>query len=384
MSETIQPRNVWLRSASWDGFWMLSGIWLLMPLFVFTRVPHGVQGMLIVATLILWLSHRFATTYNAFCTPAYCSLVRQNRMRFMIWPIAAILSTLGFVFVPNTILPIDTWGKVQVLGTIFFLYNSYHFGVQHYGVLSIYRIRAGQSHSGWLKRYEKIFCIAVGTILVAIAQVCHGAEVVHDSIIYNIFPRELFMSLFGVLRVAAPIIVVILTAVFYWGESRNKPISLPKILYVTGLMFQGILAYFLEPISFLFLWGVQHWLVSVALGVHMTQNDVTELPVDSRWYRFWNKFNKGFWPTVFVLCFISIILTPLFQFAVHPEKMNEARFLSFLSPLLANTVLLNFFIAMNFSSVYVHFIMDRAIFRFSDPATRKISVPLLFAQPTKR
>jgi hypothetical protein len=29
---------------------------------------------------------------------------------------------------------------------------------------------------------------------------------------------------------------------------------------------------------------------------------------------------------------------------------------------------------------YVHFVMDRAIFRFSDPAVRQVSVPLIFGR----
>ena len=323
MSETLQHPNVWLRSAIWDGFWMLSGIWLLVPLWMFSSTPNALKSLLIVATLLLWLSHRFATTYNAFCTPAYRNLVREQRTRFLVWPLMIILATFGFVFAPTWMVSLDSWGKVQVLGTIFFLYNSYHFGIQHYGVLSIYRIRAGQGHAGWLKRYERFFAIAVGTVWVAIAQICHGAEVVQDSIVYNVLPRESFMAAFGVLRGVAPIIVLVLAGVFYVGECRSKPVSFPKVLYVAGLTLQGVLAYFLDPISFLILWGVQHWLVSVALGARMAQNDASEVPTDSRWYRFWNRFNKSFWPTVFVLCLASIILTPLFQFAVHPEKLTE-------------------------------------------------------------
>ena len=379
MSETIQPPNVWLRSAAWDGWWMLSGIWLLAPLLMFSSTPSALKSPLIVATLILWLSHRFATTYNAFCTPAYRHLVQEQRTRFLLWPLMMTLATFGFVFAPHGLVALDRWGKIQVLGTVFFLYNSYHFGIQHYGVLSIYRIRAGQGHTGWLKRYERFFAIAVGTVLVAMAQICHGAEVVQDSIIYNVVPREAFMSAFSILRVVVPVVVLILAVVFYVGEFRSKPASLPKILYVAGLTLQGALAYFLDPLSFLILWGVQHWLVSVALGARMAQNDTSEVPMDSRWYRFWDRFNKGFWPTVFVLCLASVILTPLFQFAVHPEKLiKEVSSFSFLSSMLANTVFSNLCIAMNFVSVYVHFVMDRAIFRFSDPAVRRISVPLLF------
>ena len=178
MDKVIEIKNPWLRSAGWDGFWMLSGIWLLIPLLLCANRPGALQVMLIVGTALFWLSHRFATTYTAFCTPAYRDLVRMERVRFIVWPIIVALLTFAFMFAPNNLIQLDTWGKIQILGTIFFLYNSYHFGVQHYGVLSIYRIRSGQGHGGWLKGYERFYCIAVGAILVAIAQMCQGAQVV--------------------------------------------------------------------------------------------------------------------------------------------------------------------------------------------------------------
>ncbi len=381
MDQTVKPQSPWLRSAAWDSFWMLSGIWLLAPLWVFRNTSAALTWMLIAATLILWLSHRFATTYNAFCTPAYRGLVHEQRTRFLLWPAGIILATFGFVFAPHWLVPLDTWGKIQVLGTIFFLYNSYHFGVQHYGVLSIYRIRAGQDHTHWLKRYEKLFCIAVGTVLVAIAQICHGAEVVQDSIMYHVVAREAFASAFGVSRIIVPLLIGLLAAVFYVGELTSGRVSVPKLLYVAGLTFQGILAYFLDPISFLILWGAQHWLVSIALGAHMAQNDKSISLTASPWYAFWGRFNTGFWPTVFVLVFVSVALTPFFQFAVHPEKLTDAPgFFSVIVPVLARSVFAHAFIALNFTSVYVHFVMDRAIFRFSDPAVRKVSVPLLLAR----
>ena len=377
MSNMLENQGPWLRSAVWDGFWMLSGLWLLPLLAVFAVVPGALKSLLIVATLLLWLSHRFATTYNAFCTPAYRSLVSEQRGRFLWLPGVIVLLTFGFAYVPCTLVLLDPWDKIQVLGTIFFVYNSYHFGVQHYGVLSIYRIRAGQSPYGWLKRFEKIFCVVVGGLMVAIAQICHGAEVVGDSIVYSLVHRDAFMSAFVLLQPVVPVIIVILAAVFYVGELKMGQASLPKVFYVAGLMLQGILAYFLEPIAFLILWGVQHWMVSVALGGHMAENDTSEIRASSRWYGFWSRFN-AFWPTVFLLCLASVVLSPFFHYAVHAQKIAEGA--NFLSPVLANTAISNLFIALNFSSVFVHFVMDRAIFRFSHPAVRKVSAPLLFKQ----
>src|SRR5688572_17109936 len=81
MNET-PSNNPWLRSAFWDGFWMLSGIWLLGILAFFSSMPDLLKTVLIIFTLALWLSHRFATTFNAFCTPAYRPLLVEQRVRF--------------------------------------------------------------------------------------------------------------------------------------------------------------------------------------------------------------------------------------------------------------------------------------------------------------
>ncbi len=375
-----KPASFWLRTPVWDGFWILSGVWLPIPLIALSSADQVLQVVLICSVFLLWLPHRFATVYNAFCTPAYRELVFLKKKRFLALPALIFASTYLFVFAPRTVLPLDSFTRIQVLATVFFLYNSYHFAMQHYGVLSIYRIRAEQPHSGWLKRYERIYCVSVGMVIVAFAQICHGAEVVQDSILYEIVPGKSLQPALGVLRVLMPILVVGFTLVMLLGELKSKRRSPSKVIYVLGVGFQGVLAYFLSPLSFLILWGVQHWLVSVALAGHMAENDPSESPAHSRWYGFWNRFNRGFWPTVFGLCVLTVILAPFFEYTLHYEKIKTApRFLSWVGDLVENSLVFNFFIALNFASVYVHFAMDRAVFRFSDPEIRRVTGPLLFA-----
>ena len=147
--------NVWLRSPAWDGFWIQSGLWLLIPVLGLADLPNAAQWLLIVAVLLLWLPHRFATAYNAFCTPAYQHLIRVQWIRFCAAPIAIFAATFLFVFGPESVVPWDLIARVQILATIFFLYNSYHFAAQHFGVLSIYRIRASQPQDPSRKRLEK-------------------------------------------------------------------------------------------------------------------------------------------------------------------------------------------------------------------------------------
>lgn len=382
MTDTTVRKSPWLRSPIWDGFWMLSGVWLIVPIILFAMLPGAVSPLLIIATLILWLSHRFATTFTAFCTPAYRELVRKQFKRFFIFPTVAFLVVFVFVFAPAGLLPLNTLDRILVLGTIFFIYNTYHFGVQHYGVLSIFRIRAGQSPKTRFKSYERYLCLIVGGLFVALAQVYHGAQVVQDSVVYQFIPQELLNSTFAILQLIVPIAIVLMVGYFFLHEFREEQPSRPKIIYVAGLAAQGILAYFLEPLIFLFLWGVQHWLVSVALAGHMVENDTSAVPTPSRWYAFWQHFTNSFWRTVFALAVISIVLTPFFEYALHRDTIATGPvIMALFAPLHGNTFFVNLFVALGFATVFLHFIMDRAVFRFSDSEVRQITGPLLFKSP---
>ncbi len=371
----------WLHSRVTDLFWMHSGLWLPLLLLALLPFPGVTQGLLLAAVFLLWLPHRFATTFNAFCTPAYHRLLNEQRLRFLWIPAGLVGATFLFVFAPSAAVPLDLPTRVHLLATLFFLYNSWHFAMQHYGVLSIYRQRSGQPPGGWLKRFEKQYCLAVGMVAVVIAQIGHGAEVVRDSLLYETFPREQSLWLWELLRYVVPVITIALTTVFLIGELRMPQRSIPKILYVSAVAIQSVLAYWIDAASFVLLWGVQHWLVSIALTAHMAENDRTEIPAASGWYGFWRGIAGSYWPTVVVLTVGSVALVPLFDLTVHPHNAAKLPLIAAVcEPLLANTAVNRLFLALNFATVYVHFAMDQAVFRFSDPAVRKVTGTLLFAR----
>jgi len=317
--------------------------------------------------------------YSAFCCPAYRELVREQHFRFVVAPCLIFLLTFIFIYLPD--LWISPVAKLLILGSIFFIVNSYHFAVQHYGVLSIYRIRAGQSTTEKFKAYEKNVCLIVGGLLVAVGQICHGAEVVDESLFYQLFSRERVHAVLGIMQVLAPMLILALVVPLLRAELRHERSSTPKIVYLVGLAIQGIAAFFLDPLPFLILWAVQHWLVSVALAAHMAENDRSEVDPGTlpRWYRFWRPVSRKFLFTVAALVLLSLLLTPLLRVPINLLRGSEVPQLSaWLIPYLQYEKVILFLIALNFASVYVHFVYDRAIFRFSNPSVRKVSVPLLF------
>lgn len=370
----------WLRSPVWDGFWMLSGLWLLVPALLSPVLPATDQWIIAVAMLVLWLPHRFATAFNAYCLPAYHELIHAQWLRFFVLPAAIFAVTFAFLFLPEGLLPLQLPTRIQVLATAFFIYNSYHFGVQHFGVLCIYGIRAAQPRNPRVKTCERWFCLLVGGLVVCVAQILAGAEIVHDSLMYEALPFEQLHSAMVVTRWIAVPLVVVLTAGLLMVETRNPRRSLPKMLYVAGVGAQGVLAYFLSPLAFLVLWGVQHWLVSVALTALISRNERFADVSTSPWYRFWGLFYGRFWPTVLILVAATIVLVPLFEISLHSGRPREGLMQQISLILGENPWLVRTLLWLNFATVCLHFAMDRAVFRFSHPDVRKVTGVLLFAR----
>lgn len=371
---TVARSGPWLRSPGFDWGWLLSGIWLVPVVVLLSRAPAALNSFLVSASLLLWLSHRFATAYSAFCMADFKDLVKFQPKRFVGWPVALLAAPFVLVWAPQWLVPMGLWEKAQVMALGFFLFNTYHFGMQHYGVLSIYRVRAGQDPAGRSKGVERHFSLLVGGLLVAIGQIGHGAEVVSDA--FEFSPPG-WVGWFGSVRVVAVALVLLATVVALRAEWAESKASLPKAMYITGLGMQGVLAYFLTPVAFLALWGIQHWLVSVALAGVMSENSEVKPDADEPWYSFWKRAGGGFWRTVGVLVVLSVLLSPLFEFATHPYKAVPQA-VQGLKDFVEQGGWHSFWVALAFGTVYLHFAMDRAVFRFSDPEVRKVTGRLIF------
>ncbi len=74
----------------------------------------------------------------------------------------------------------------------------------------------------------------------------------------------------------------------------------------------------------------------------------------------------------------SALFLPVFYRAVATHAAADApAVLAAAFAYLQGTVLLNCLVTLAFASVYVHFIYDRAIFRFSNAEVRAVTGPLL-------
>ena len=140
----------WIKSPGWDFLWVLNALWFA-PLVLLLAWGHDdvraspVDGLFFVLTVPLWLGHRFSSAWLAYATPAYRPLLATQRVRFVVAPVAIAVACFAVPLTPGRVLPMPLVERVVWLAALDFLLVSYHFAAQHFGVLSLYRVRAGRA-----------------------------------------------------------------------------------------------------------------------------------------------------------------------------------------------------------------------------------------------
>jgi hypothetical protein len=332
----------WIRSASWDGLFMLSALWIA-PLLLLTRIDDRIDVYLYV-TVAFWIGHRLSSSYLAYCTRAYRPLLTKQRTRFVWLPLGIAVGTFAFLFAP---LPLD-WPRgerVVFLAIIDYALVTYHFASQHYGVLSLYRMRAG-ARDAKAKRIDRAFALGVGGVLVVVAEAIAGTM---------FFQSEWLGALPYVeeLRVGATIVVVLVTiGVLVLDQPRGgagvKQSSVPRALYVVNVSALVLCALWLSPAVFIVLWTTQHWTAAVGLAT----------------------ITAGRKPLLVLagLVSLSVVLYPLMQVEAAGDAGRWSE--------MASSPVASVLVAVAFVTAFVHYQLDRAVFRFSDPDVRRAAKAL--------
>lgn len=381
ISPMTPAQQMWLRNGAWDTFFIMGGLWLLPVIALFSVVPDHFLFLSLALTGVLWLSHRVATFWTVFCTPSYRALIAAEPARFITVPALVLLLSVAFAV---SSYPASPLLRLQIMGTIFMIFNTYHFGIQHFGVLTIYRIKAGQQLANSARDRERLVCLLLGGVLVLIGQLLHGADVVRESLFASAVPGGETSAL----RALGIISALLAGAWTIRDEWTAQPCSAPKLVYKAALTIQAVAAFVLPALPFLVLWAVQHWLVSVGLALQMTSNSTSEEPREQQgpWRRCWNTILRRPLLSGATLALFSLLFTPLL---LVPTKVVSGATSGTQLPILTEwfvqheTVSL-ILIGINFGSVFCHFLYDRAVFRFSHAPTRATSGRLLFSGTGER
>ena len=385
MRDTAVSSSPWVRGPVWDGVWMLNAVWLV-PLALWLAHGYSDPGASPLAVLyfgltaLFWLGHRFGSTWLAYCTEAYRPLMREEPVRFVVIP---LLVTVGCLVV---FLPADdayAWTRperVVAMAILDYACVTYHFAAQHFGALSLYRTRAERARCAQTRRHDRIFALVVGGALVFLADLLAGAVAYPDLWINRWLIPAWVGANQGAIREAAMFVLVIATAFMLIAEARAPHRSLPRVLYILGLA--AMVAIALRPRSlFLFvaIWTAQHWILAMGLASQIPSGEPA--PARGTVRRGFHALNIRPWAVLLVLGAASVLLLPLFEVEAN-LGLNRATFYGDrIFGAAAEGLRTSFWVpgllAIAFASGFVHYLLDRNVFRMSDPRVRAAARGLL-------
>ena len=374
----------WIKSPAWDLVWILNALWLA-PLVLLLARGHDdvraspVDGLFFVLTVPLWFGHRISSAWLAYATPAYRPLLAKQPLRFVVAPLAIAAACFAVLLVPESVLPMPLTERVVCLAVLDYLLVSYHFAAQHFGLLSLYRVRAGRASEANTRRLDRWFALVVGGGFVVLAEALAGSIVFQDRWVDPLLGAvgaELFAR---TLRDGGIVLVVILTALMLRVELRSQRPSLPRVAYVVGVSAMVLFAFLArDPFVFIVLWSVQHW--SAAMGLaSLAASGGTQQPA-TRLQRLLVPINRRGWAVLLVLAVASTLLLPVFEVeAVADEFVYADRIFGDAAWWLRSSPFVPALLALGFASGFIHYLLDRAAFRFSSPDVRQAARGLLQA-----
>src|SRR6201981_3752071 len=312
----------WGRGPVWDGFWMLSALWLA-PIALL--LAHGYSNpesspldlLYFGLTALFWVCPRFSSTYLAFCTEAYRPLLRLEPIRFVVLPLLVTAACFALFLPADSALPWTREERLIGLAIVDYACVTYHFAAQHFGALSLYRSRAERSSCIETRRLDRFFALTVGGALVFVADILAGAVAYQDQWIDRWFPSWIVSAENGI-RGGATLALFAITAIILVAELRTPQWSLPRVLYIIGLAVMVGLA--LRPRSlflFLVIWTSQHWIL--ATGLASQTPSAESAPTSGIVRRNLHRLNVRPWAVVLFLMLMSLVFLPIFEVEANRE-----------------------------------------------------------------
>ena len=379
----------WIKSPAWDLVWVLNALWLA-PLVLLLARGHDhvrtspVDGLFFALAVPLWFGHRVSSAWLAYATPAYRPLLTTQRLRFVFAPLAIAVACFALLLAPEGVLPMPLTERVLWLAVLDYLLVSYHFAAQHFGLLSLYRARAGRASDAITRRLDRWFALVVGGGFVVLAEALAGSIAYQDRWIDPMLGAGGADALAHALHEGGIVVVVILTALMLHAELRSQRPSLPRLAYVLGVSAMVLFAFLArEPFLFIVLWSVQHW--SAAMGLASLAASGGGQAPGTHWQRLLAPINRRGWAVLLVLAVVSTMLLPVLEVqAVSTEYVYADRIFGNAAWWLRSSSFVPALLALGFASGFIHYLLDRATFRFSSPEARQAARGLLQSRSSHR
>ncbi len=367
-----------MRTPAWDAFWILNALWLAPAASMLARgyddpVRSPLDSCYLVLTLFFWVGHRFSSTYLAYCTTAYRPLLRTQRTRFVWVPIAIAIATFTVLLPGDEALSWSRAERLMVLVIVDYGLITYHFASQHYGLLSLYSVRAGQERSKGARRLDRAYALGIGGLMIFVAEVVAGTVFFQDRWINSFIDPGWLKTIYEQMQIGSTSLVMLVTGWMLYREAIAERPSMPRALYLIGMAVMVLAAFSLHPFVFNVIWTTQHWLAAVGLATVIAKYEPAAGP--SLWYRTWHVVSRRPWVLTLFLIAVSAVLLPVMEVEAlgEGEKGYAKRLVSVVADWLANSAWMPALVAVGFVTAFLHYVLDRAVFRFSDAEVRKVA-----------
>src|SRR5436309_816810 len=372
----------WVRGPAWDGFWMLSALWLA-PLVLL--LVHGYSNpesspldlLYFGLTALFRIGHRLSSTYLAYCTEAYRPLMREQPIRFIVLPVLITAGCFALFLSADSALPWTLEERLIGLAIVDYACVTYHFAAQHVDALSLYRSRADRGSCIQTRRWDRFFALTAGGVLVFVADILAGAVAYQDQWVDRWFPAWIVSAENGI-RGGAMLALFAITAIVLVAELRTPQWSLPRIFYIVGLAVMVGLA--LRPRSlflFLVIWTSQHWILATGLASQTPSAEAG--PTNGLVRRCLHGLNVRPWAVILLLMLLSLLLLPIFEVEANREAGTYYgdRIFGAIATQLRTSSLVPVLVALGFATGFIHYLLDRSVYRMSDPQVRAAASGLL-------
>lgn len=379
----------WIQSPGWDAFWMFSGLWgcaLLLAGWAVQPFMLAALGVLAAKRLVSVL-HAWSTTWMVLFSPLLAEERRADRRRYVLVPlgIAAFSLALGLGVAATQRYPADgrvtadLWILALYVG-IFWVGHFWHFGNQDFGVLTLYRARAGQD-SAVDRRVDKLFTVVMMFVVQPLVYLSVVSSTAFAEMVQTVLPFSQEW-----LRRAAPVALVgagLLSVGVMLREALRPNRSLPRLLYMGVILLHPTLLWGAVAAgertlallyTFAYLWS--HWFIAIGLvqrintGYYASRGDTAGSAL------------LRHLAVIFAIGGAVVLLTERHQeymlFNLDGYRYKEV--LASITP--EQTLLIGLLLGFFLGEQLLHYYCDRCLFRFRNPGVRRAVGPfLLGTQP---
>jgi hypothetical protein len=387
-TEQADRAPIWIQSVGWDVFWMFAGLWGVALLLIGTGLPWigELAFGLFALQRGLSIAHAWSTTWMVLGSDLLAEQRRENPAKYLWRPlgITVIAFALGIGVATSQRYPADgsfglnlwIWG---VYIGLFWVGHFWHFGNQDFGVLTLYRSRAGQDR--WLdRRIDKLFTATLMFVIQPVLFVGFLASTAFSEMVLTLVPVHI--ATLRSVGTGAVSLAALLTVGYLVFEARKPNRSLPKLLYGVVIFLHPALLYTAmrsgsELLGVLYivayLWS--HWLIAVGLVARINTRHYLSRGESLGFAVLRHSVVVGLIAGAVLLLTAPFLDYVLFNTAEYGYKARLAS----IEP--AREWLLGLAMGFFLAEQLVHYYCDRCLFRFRDAAVRRKVGPLVLGDP---